>query len=71
MKLNDSQRLQKQVEGSASSGATLMLQSGCVFPYSSVKTKVVIPNDLLFGKCYIQAGNCFSDLSFNFHVTWK
>lgn len=29
---NDSQRLQKQVEGSASSGATLILQSGCVFP---------------------------------------
>lgn len=54
MKLNDSQRLQKQVEGSASSGEW----SGCALPYSSVKTKAVIscfPKYHLVGKSYIQS----------------
>lgn len=65
MKLNDSQRLQKLVECSASSGVTLILQSGCAFPYPSVKTEAVIvflPNYLFVEKSHNQPGKCFSDI---------
>lgn len=54
MKLNDSQRLQKQVEGSASSGEW----SGCALPYCGVKTKEIIrffPKYHLFRKSYTQS----------------